>query len=109
MAIISCPYCDKRVSNKAEVCTHCGGTIAGQTEESLENQQAIFKIKRQQRLMAQSFIALLLFLAGFLSLYLVDTETYPWARKVSSGAIALGFIWYIVVRGYMLVTKKKKK
>lgn len=109
LAIISCPYCGKRVSSKAEQCSHCGGGIAGQSEESRENQRAIVNINREKRLMTQSFLALLLFLGGVLAMYTVDMAQYPWARPVCTGAIALGFIWYIVVRIYKLWTKKKKR
>ena len=78
------------------------------SEQTLDTHRALQSIKRQQRVMTYSFLALLLFLGGFLLRYLGDSESYSWIPMLSTVMIAAGFVGYIVVRGWAIFANKKK-
>ena len=50
MAIIACPYCDKRVSDKAATCNHCGNNLSEISVEKLERMQRDNRLAQGQRL-----------------------------------------------------------
>ncbi|KRS22542.1 hypothetical protein AAY72_02880 [Alishewanella sp. WH16-1] len=108
MAIISCPVCQHRVSNKAAECPKCKTDLTAATPEKLAAQHRDRMLKQSQSMMNQSMLALLLFLGGFGILYWWQPETGSYNEYVSTAAIALGFIWYVVCRARIIWLKRKK-
>lgn len=41
MALIKCPECGKEISNKSEICVHCGYSIKNTIEEIKEDDSEI--------------------------------------------------------------------
>ena len=78
MAVINCPSCKKKISDKAKSCSHCNLVIAGVDQEQLQNIKQINAINLQQSLMTHSFIAMLLFCGGFLFFYWCP---FPFCKK----------------------------
>jgi len=107
MAVIHCPSCKKKVSDKAKSCSHCGIVIAGVDQEQLQSIKQMTAIKAQQNLMTHSFIAMLLFCGGFLFLYLQDAQPGTWQYFTSMGSTFIGFILYIVTRVRLILLKRK--
>ncbi|WP_199611651.1 zinc ribbon domain-containing protein [Flocculibacter collagenilyticus] len=107
MAVINCPECNKKVSDKTQQCPHCDFAIGEVSEEKLESLNRIKKIKRMQRLTTQSFIAIILFAAGFTWMYWHEPEPESIELYVSQAAIAIGVIWYLVNRVRLIISKKK--
>lgn len=107
MAIIQCIVCGKRISSKAETCTHCGAKLRGTTEEQLQRAAHIQKLKKNRRLQSLSFLAIIAFAAGFLLKFFPPAQTEVW-DKVALYLMAAGFIGYIVVRLWMMFNKRKK-
>lgn len=64
------------------------------------------KIAKQQSLMNQSFVALILFLSGFLVIYSRQPEPESMTMLLSKAAIAVGFIWYIINRILIVINKR---
>ncbi|GAA5213113.1 hypothetical protein ACFSJ3_00485 [Corallincola platygyrae] len=75
-------------------------------DEKRASQQRVYAIKRQQRIMTQQFIALLMFVAGF-AVTFFDGESQPdWQRTLGQVMSAAGFIWYIIIRVWLIFKKK---
>ncbi len=108
MAIISCPVCNTRISNKATACPKCKTDLSVATPEKLASQHRERILRQSQSLMNQSMLALLLFLAGFGILYWWQPESGSYNQYVSTVAIALGFCWYIVCRARIIWLKRKQ-
>lgn len=108
MAIISCPQCAKSISDKHKQCPHCECQVTDLSNEQLQQMQKETRIRRQQKFMNQSFLALILFLGGFFCYYFMHLETESIEWYAYSTAMAVGFVWYIVCRIYLVVLKKKK-
>ncbi len=108
MAIISCPVCDQRISNKATECPKCKTDLTAATPEKLAAKHRDKMLRQSQSLMNQSMLALLLFLAGFGILYWWQPENGSYNEYVSTAAIALGFCWYVVCRARIIWLKRKK-
>lgn len=108
MAIISCPVCEQRVSNKSAVCPKCKTDLTSATPEKLSAQHRDKMLRQSQSLMNQSMLALLLFLAGFGILYWWQPTTGSYNEYVSTAAIALGFCWYVVCRARIIWLKRKR-
>jgi len=107
MAVIHCPSCKKKISDKAKNCTHCGVEIAGIDPEKIALIKQTNTIKQQQKLMTHSFIAMLLFCGGFLFFYLKDAQPGTIEYIASITSTVLGFILYLVTRVRLLLLKRK--
>ena len=105
MAVINCPGCKKKISDKAKVCSHCNLALQELDEDKMATLNKIKKIHQAQRLMTFSFIAMLLFCGGFLFMYKMPSES--WEHTLATVSTVVGFIMYIVVR-IMLVFNKRK-
>ena len=108
MAVINCPSCKKKISDKAKNCSHCDMPIADIDQEKLTIIKKTNAIKQQQQLMTHSFIAMLLFCGGFLFFYLKDAQPGTIEYGVAIGATLLGFVLYIVTRIRLLLLKRNK-
>ncbi|MDP4528589.1 zinc ribbon domain-containing protein [Alkalimonas delamerensis] len=107
MAIISCPSCGQKVSDKAPSCPKCGMGIAELDQEKLAAMARDRRLNQSQSLMTQSMIAMILFLAGFFFYW--QLPPYGWQYYAAIAAIGVGFIWYLVNRVRILMLKRKSK
>jgi hypothetical protein len=108
MAIISCPFCGHKISDKSASCSKCNGDVAGLTPEkraSLARDKALDKV---QALVNHSLFALLLFLTGFGLMYWWDPEPGSAQQYIAGAAIGVGFCWYIITRARIMWMKKRK-
>ena len=107
MARIDCPNCGKPASSKHEQCPHCDCKLQGLTEyDRLALTNQIYNQKKQ-KLMNQSFLALILFLGGFLYLYSRSPATGTPELMACKLAIGAGFVWYLINRIRLVFLKKK--
>lgn len=107
MAIISCPRCAKKISDKSQTCQHCQLDLTGMSAEKKHNLAVQSLDKKIQGALNQSMLALILFLAGFCFLYFWALEPDGYEALVSQGMIAAGFLWYIYARARLIYLKRK--
>ena len=108
MAIIACPSCAKQISDKHQQCPHCEININNLDNEEKKRIASEVKLKKKQQIMNHSFIALIIFLSGFLVLYTRAPEQDSVELLISQSAIAIGFVWYLINRIRLLFVKKTK-
>ncbi|SET28537.1 zinc-ribbon domain-containing protein [Thalassotalea agarivorans] len=109
MAVINCPACNKKISDKAKTCSHCGIDLVNLDSEKLKAIESINKARRAARVTNLSFIALLLFCGGFLTLYWQNFQPGSWQYLATIITSAAGFCLYILTRAWNIVLKKKRK
>ena len=105
MAVINCPNCKKKISDKAKSCSHCTIDLTKVDAEQMASIKKVNKINQSQTLMNHSFIAMLLFCGGFLFLYWQDAQQGTWQYFTSIGSATIGFILYIVTRVRLVMLK----
>lgn len=108
MAVISCPGCKKKISDKAKSCSHCQLSLAELDEDKIKHLHQVSLLEKSQRLMTHSFIAMLLFCGGFLFLYWQDAQPGTWQYITSITSTVIGFILYLVTRVRLLLLKRSR-
>jgi len=109
MAVINCPSCKKKISDKAKQCSHCNAALTELDKEKLESLAKVDRIKQAQRLMNFSFIAMLLFCGGFLFMFWDNVMPGTWQHNAAMASTVIGFILYIIIRIMLLIAKYKHK
>lgn len=108
MAVINCPSCKNKISDKAKECSHCGLSLQALDTDKIANLNRVNRINQAQRLMNYSFIALLLFCGGFLFMFWDNVEQGTWQHTMAMISTIIGFIMYLIIRVRLLLFKRKK-
>ena len=108
MAVISCPGCNEKISDKSKFCTHCHIDLTELDVDQMQRLRNVNFIKKSQSLMNHSFIAMLFFCGGFLAIFSESILQDTWQYSAATASIVLGFILYIVTRVRILLLKKNK-
>ncbi len=108
MAVINCPNCKKKISDKAKECSHCGLSLQALDSDKMANLSQVNRINQGQRLLNYSFIAMLLFCGGFLFMFWDTVEQGSWQHTLAMVATVIGFIMYIIIRIKLLFFKRQK-
>lgn len=106
MAVIACPNCRKKISDKAKECQHCGTSMSSLDADEIQTLKTANKLKKSQQLMNHSFIAMLLFCGGFLFLYWNNAQPDSWEYMASTVSTVLGFVIYIITRVRLILLKR---
>lgn len=109
MAIISCPFCGQKISDKSTQCNHCGKDLSALTTEKLNALSRDKRLALSQSLMNQTMLAMLLFLGGFGAMYWWQPETGSAQQYLFIGISAVGFLWYLVTRVRIILLKRRSK
>tara|TARA_R110000744_G_scaffold131501_2_gene239615 strand:+ start:492 stop:821 length:330 start_codon:yes stop_codon:yes gene_type:complete len=108
MAVINCPSCKKKISDKVKSCNHCQLDLTALDADKIASLQRVSTVEKSQQLMNHSFIAMLLFCGGFLFLYWHDAQPGTWQYVVAIASTILGFVLYIITRVRLLLTKRNR-
>lgn len=108
MAITSCPSCNKKISDKAQSCPHCGFSRAGMSKEDEQRKKKHKRFLKMQSINNQSMLAMLLFVVGVGYMYWEGIRPSETEYYIAMSVSAVGFIWYIVNRVRMIIVKKSK-
>jgi len=107
MAVINCPSCKKKISNKAKQCRYCYLSLTALDADKIASINKVGQINQAQRLMNYSFIAMLLFCGGFLFMFWDNVDQGTWQHTFALSSTVVGFIMYIVIRVKLLLFKRK--
>lgn len=107
MAIIKCPSCQERVSDKRSTCPNCGFGIADKESGlSLPEAEARAKRKRAARLQMHSYAATLVFVAGIAWMLVESGGNVNNASYWSMFVTGMGIVWYFTVRIIMVLRRR---
>lgn len=115
MALVKCPVCRTRMSSLAKVCPKCGFSHDG--EQQIDEEQAALYKKRQfgqriYQLKMLSYLAMTIAMIGAIPMLWDYIKGLEQGDKVvllkhwGSYLVAAGFIMYLVVRAFMIITRK---
>lgn len=114
MSLINCPSCQKKISDKASVCSHCDYSF-DQSEEDLARQKVlnyrVFRDKMYQLKML-GFASMALAVFGLVPMLWTYAKAIDYGFNASitnhwgKYFIVLGFLMYVTVRVLMLVTNR---
>lgn len=108
MALVNCPSCAKRISDRAKTCSHCGFTTGTATEEDMLRQKRLQQIKKSQSFNNQSLLAMMLFVVGFAYMYWGVSRPTEIEYYVAMTCSGIGLFWYVVNRVRSTIYKKFK-
>lgn len=108
MALIRCPSCNKRTSDKAKQCSHCDFVLAGRSQEELDRAKERAQQRRKEKLLSQSMLALLIAIAAFAYIFLEQPHEDSWYAKISYSLLFLGLLWFLVNRVRLLMNKRDR-
>lgn len=106
MALIDCPSCNKKISDKAKQCPHCGFVLGEASAEDIQRKRGLARYQKKQRIQNQSLMAMLLFITGFGFMYWGGTQPGDLQHNLALGACVIGFVWYIVNRVRLAMVKR---
>lgn len=106
MALINCPSCNKKISDKASTCSHCGFAIGNASEEDILRKQEMQRFNKRQSLQNQSMLAMLLFVGGFGMWYWGGAEPTDLQQNIAVGCSVVGLVWYLVNRVRLFIMKR---
>lgn len=98
MALIDCPACNKKISDKAKTCQHCGFAVGNASEEDIVRKQQMQRFNKKQSIQNQSMLAMLLFVSGFGLWYWGGAQPTDMQQNLAVGCSVVGFIWYLINR-----------
>jgi len=110
MAIISCPACNKTISDKAKICSHCQYEFGDASAEDIQRKLSLQRYEKIRKIQTQSMISILLFIIGCYFVFLGDFPAGQNGIMMYNAAIAvttIGFIWYAVNRVRIALVKRR--
>ena len=106
MALIDCPSCGKKISDKAEKCPHCDFPVKSASKEDILRKQDLKRYEKLRSLQNQSMLAILVFILGFGFMYWGGTRPGELQHNIAMGACVVGFLWYAINRVRVLIAKR---
>jgi hypothetical protein len=106
MALIDCPSCSKKISDKAQSCQHCDFTLGNVNAEDISRKKSLNKYLKSQNVQTQSMVAMLLFVSGFGFMYWGEAAPDGLQYNFAIGLSVVGFVWYIVNRVRLIILKR---
>jgi O-antigen/teichoic acid export membrane protein len=106
MALVNCPSCSKKISDKTPSCEHCGLSLGTAVAEDIARKQSLNKYLKSQSVQMQSMLAMLIFVAGFGFMYWGGAKPGGLQYNIAIGLTLVGFVWYIVNRVRLVFLKR---
>ena len=106
MALIDCPSCSKKISDKAQSCQHCDFILGTVDAEDITRKKNLNRYIKGQSIQTQSMIAMLLFVAGFGFMYWGGAAIDGLQYNIAVGLTLIGFVWYIINRVRLIILKR---
>ena len=106
MALINCPSCNKKISDKASTCSNCGFPIGNASDEDILRKKNMQRFTKKQNLNTQSMLATFLFVGGFGLWYWGGGQPTDLQQNFAVGCSVVGLVWYLVIRVRMFMMKR---
>jgi len=112
MAIIKCPSCNERISDKAKSCNNCQYDLvsekntSGLSEHQLASRNQLSRIKKRYSLQMQAMIGIILVLGGSLLWYFGGRGLSSNQDYISLLLLGAGSVLYLTTRIRLIFFKK---
>lgn len=112
MAIINCPSCNKKTSDKAKVCSNCRfdfvnkSSASGMSEERLAAEKKMVYIKKKYSLQMQAMGGIIFFLLGAVLWYFSGRGFESLSDMSKLLLSAVGAMWYLLTRVRLIIFRK---
>jgi len=112
MAIIKCPSCKERISDKAKSCTNCQYDLVnkrnstGLNEEQLASKNHMARLKKRYSLQMQAMIGIILVLGGSLLWYFGGRGLSSNQDYISLTLLGAGCVLYLTTRIRLIFFKQ---
>lgn len=116
MALVHCPACRTKMSSVAKICPKCGYSRDSEAEIDPEQvklfQKRMFR-DRMYKLRMFSYVAMSVTMVGALPMLwdyikgIENGEPVILLRHWGVYAIGVGFVMYLVIRGFMLTVRRR--
>ena len=112
MAIINCPSCNSKISDKAKNCSQCNydfvnkASSDGLTEDQIASKRKLAHIKKKYSLQMQAMTGIILVLLGASLWYYGGRKFDSVSDWLKLGMLGCGAIWYLVTRVRLIIFKK---
>lgn len=107
MAIVSCPFCGKKISSKASSCQHCGNSTTDLDPAALERVQRDKRIKKFQQINNLAMSAIVIFLGSFLVFYFRQPDPDTWQLSLLYVVMGIGGAGYVAAKAMMVWYKRQ--
>jgi len=114
MAIINCPSCTQKISDKAKTCSNCNydfvnkSTSDGLNEEQLASKKKLAHIKKKYSLQMQATAGIILVLLGASLWYFGGRGFDSVSSIIKLSILVIGAVWYLTTRVRLILFKKNK-
>jgi len=114
MAIINCPSCNSKISDKAKTCSGCqydmvnSSSADGLNEELLASKKRMAHIKKRYSLQMQAMVGIIMVLGGSLTWYFGGRGTSSLSDLSGLLILVIGSALYLVTRVRLIIFKKSK-
>tara|TARA_A200000159_G_scaffold141565_1_gene144464 strand:+ start:630 stop:1064 length:435 start_codon:yes stop_codon:yes gene_type:complete len=109
MALIDCPSCGKKMSDKAKTCPNCDFSYGEASVEDIERKENMKRFKKMHSIQNQSMLAMLLFIGGFGFMYWGGVAPGDTQHSAALMACVIGFLWYGINRVRIVLLKRSSK
>jgi hypothetical protein len=106
MALIDCPACNKKISDRTKSCQHCGFAVANASKEDLVRKQKMKIFNKKQSIQNQSMLAMLMFVSGFGLWYWGGEQPSDLQQNIAVGCSVVGFVWYVINRIRLVIVNR---
>ncbi len=112
MAIINCPSCNHKTSDKAKICGNCQydfvskSTSQGLNEEQLASKKRLAYLKKKYSLQMQAMGGIILVLLGSSLWYFGGRGFDDISAQIKLMMIGVGAAWYLTTRIRLIIFKK---
>jgi len=107
MAIVSCPFCGKKISSKAASCQHCGQNLADVTPDQLMRAARDKRMATAQSINNHAMLSMVLFLSSVLYYYFKEPDPESVQGYLTHLALGVGFLGYLVSKIRMIMHKRQ--
>ncbi|PIP80982.1 MAG: hypothetical protein COW84_02260 [Gammaproteobacteria bacterium CG22_combo_CG10-13_8_21_14_all_40_8] len=105
MALMNCPFCRKRISDRHTKCPECSQSLDQTDDEQAE--RVIYQQQWKKRRLMQylQFATVSIFMLGCFSYWIGLNDPNSWQAMLGKILLAIGFVGYAVLRIRKLLSK----
>lgn len=107
MAIVSCPFCGKKISSKSSSCQSCGNSIGEIDPVAKQRLSRDLRLKKSMQINNLAMASIVLFLGSFLVFYFRHPDEDTWQQTLMYVVMGVGGFGYVAAKVMMVWFKRQ--